>query len=151
MFDWLEYSPEKDAAYCLSCIFSLKFNKSIGAHASTTEGFRNWKQVNNGMRCAFLGHIGNSPCSPHNNAVKYCNSLMNQSQYIDKVIDKQTSKEKLKNRLRLKASIDCVRYLTSQGCVFRGYDECPNSKNCGNFLELIKLVSLTTRMLLKLF
>jgi hypothetical protein len=41
----------------------------------------------------------------------------------------------------LKTSIDCVRYLASQGCAFRGHDEGPNSKNRGNFLELIKLVS----------
>jgi 3-oxoacyl-[acyl-carrier-protein] synthase III len=66
---------------------------------------------------------------------------MNQSEHIDKVIDKQTSKEKLRNRLRLKTSIDCVRYLASQGCAFRGHDEGHNSKNRGNFLELIKLVS----------
>jgi hypothetical protein len=66
---------------------------------------------------------------------------MNQSEHIDKVIDKQTSKEKLRNRLRLKTSIDCVRYLTAQGCAFRGHDEVLNSKNRGNFLELIKLVS----------
>jgi hypothetical protein len=57
------------------------------------------------------------------------------------VIDKQTSKEKLKNRFRLKTSINCVRYLTSQGCAFRGHDEGLKSKNCDNFLELIKLMS----------
>jgi hypothetical protein len=85
--------------------------------------------------------MGNRRCSPHNNAIKYCDSLMNQSQHIDKVIDKQTSKEKLKNRLRLKTSIDCGRYLTSQECAFRGHDEGPNSKNRDNFLELIKLMS----------
>jgi hypothetical protein len=48
---------------------------------------------------------------------------MNQSQHIDKVIDKQTLEEKLKNRLRLKTSINFVRYLTSQGCAFIGHDE----------------------------
>ena len=75
------------------------------------------------------------------NVVKYCDNLMNQSQHIDKVIEKQTSEEKLKNRLRLKTLIDCVRYLTSQGCAFKGHDEGPNSKDCGDFLELIKLMS----------
>jgi hypothetical protein len=142
MFDWLEYSPVKDVAYCLPCyIFSKKLISQFGAHAFTIEGFRNWKKVNNDMRCAFLGHVGNEPCSPHNNAVKYYNNLMNQFEHIDKVIDKQTSKEKLRNRLGLKTSIDCVRYLAAQGCAFRSHDEGPNSKNCGNFLELIKLVS----------
>jgi hypothetical protein len=45
------------------------------------------------MNCAFLIHMGNGPCSPHNNAVKYCDTLKNQSQHIDKVIDKQTLEE----------------------------------------------------------
>ena len=41
----------------------------------------------------------------------------------------------------IKTSIDFIRYLAYQGYAFRGHDEGPNSKNCGNFLELIKLVS----------
>jgi hypothetical protein len=65
------------------------------------------------MHCAFLGYMRNGPYSSHNNTVKYCDNLMNQSQYIDNVIDKQISKEKLKNQLQLKTSIDCVQYLTS--------------------------------------
>jgi hypothetical protein len=76
-----------------------------------------------------------------NNAVKCYDNLMNQFQHIDKVIDKQTLEEKLNNRLRLKTSIDSIRYLASQGCTFRGHDEGPDSKNRGNFFELIKLVS----------
>jgi CRISPR/Cas system-associated protein Csx1 len=58
--------------------------------------------------------MGKDSCSPHNNAVKCCDTLKNQSQHIEKVIDKQTSEQKLNNRLRLKTSIDCICYLTSQ-------------------------------------
>jgi hypothetical protein len=39
----------------------------------------------------------NGSYSHHNNAAKRCENLNNQSQYIDKVIDKQTSEEKLNN------------------------------------------------------
>jgi hypothetical protein len=89
MFDWLEYSSAKDTAYCLPCyIFSKKSTSRFGAHAFTIKGFRNWKKVNDGMHCAFSGHMGNGLCSPLNNAVKYCNSLMNQFEHIDNVIDK---------------------------------------------------------------
>ena len=83
----------------------------------------------------------NESCSPHNNAVKCCDNLMNLSQHIENVIDKQTSEGKLNNQLQLKTSIDSIRYLASQGCAFRGHDEGPDSKNRGNFLELVKLVS----------
>jgi len=48
------------------------------------------KKVNDGI---------NDPCSPHNNAVKCCDTLKNQSQHIENVIDKQTSEQKLNNRL----------------------------------------------------
>jgi hypothetical protein len=142
MFDWLEYSEVKDAAYCLPCfLFAKKPTGRFGSSAFTIDGFRNWKKVNDGTHCSFLVHMGNGPCSPHNNAVKCCDNLKNQSQHIDKVIDKQTSEEKLNNRLRLKASIESIRYLAYQGCAFRGHDEGPDSKNRGNFLELIKVVS----------
>jgi hypothetical protein len=43
--------------------------------------------------------------------------------------------------LRLKASIESIRYLAYQGYAFRGHDEGHDSKNSGNFLELIKVVS----------
>jgi hypothetical protein len=58
------------------------------------------------------------------------------------VIDKQTSEQKLNNRLRLKTLVDCICYLTSQECTLRGHDEGPNSKNHVNFLELIEIVSM---------
>ncbi|XP_059446513.1 uncharacterized protein LOC132178069 [Corylus avellana] len=142
MFDWLEYSEDKDAAYCLSCfLFAKKPMGRFRGSAFTIERFRNWKKVNEGTHCSFLVHMGNGPCSPYNNAVKCCGNLKNQSQHIDKVIDKQTSEEKLNNRLRLKTSIESNLYLAYQGCPYRGHDEGPNSKNRGNFLELIKLVS----------
>jgi hypothetical protein len=124
-------------------IFSIKSQRDDpGANAFTIEGFHNWKKVNDGIKCAFLVHMGNDPCSPHNNAVKCCDTLLNQSQHIENVIDKQNLEQKLNNRLRLKTLIDCIRYLTSQGCALRGHVEGPDSKNRSNFLELIELVSI---------
>jgi hypothetical protein len=112
MFDWLEYSESKDVVYCLPCfLFAKKPTGRFGGSAFTIKGFRNWKKVNDGMHCSFLLHMGNESCSPHNNAVKCCDNLKNQSQHIDKMIDKQTSEEKLNNRLRLKTSIEFIRYI----------------------------------------
>jgi hypothetical protein len=53
------------------------------------------------MNCAFLVHMGNGSCSPNNNAVKYCDTLKNQSQHIDKVIDKQTLEKKIEQSIAL--------------------------------------------------
>jgi hypothetical protein len=55
------------------------------------------KKVNNSINCAFSVHMGKDLCSPHNNAVKYCDTLKNQFQHIEKAIDKHTSQQKLNN------------------------------------------------------
>ncbi|KAG6730395.1 hypothetical protein I3842_01G077400 [Carya illinoinensis] len=81
------------------------------------------------------------PCSCHNNAVKSCENLLKQSQHIDKAMNAQSSEQILNNRLRVKTSIDVVRWLAFQGCAFRGHDETFDSKNRGNFLEILKLLA----------
>ncbi|KAB2617920.1 zinc finger MYM-type protein 1-like [Pyrus ussuriensis x Pyrus communis] len=63
---------------------------------------------------------------------------MNPSQHVDKVINRQSKEQILKKRLRLKATIECVRWLTFQACPFKGHDELVGSKNRGNFIELVK-------------
>ncbi|GJS31684.1 zinc finger MYM-type protein 1-like protein [Tanacetum coccineum] len=56
-------------------------------------------------------------------------------------IREQSAETIIKNRMRLKASIDIVRWLTFQICSFRGRDETLNSINRGNFIELLKLLA----------
>ncbi|XP_004298199.1 PREDICTED: uncharacterized protein LOC101297533 [Fragaria vesca subsp. vesca] len=77
--------------------------------ALTTDGFNDWRRVKEERNCVFLNHIG-GPCSLHNAC----------------------------NRLRLKTTIESVRYLAYQGCAFRGHDESVDSRNRGNCVELIK-------------
>ncbi|QHN82620.1 Zinc finger MYM-type protein [Arachis hypogaea] len=89
----------------------------------------NWKKVNSGKECALLNHIGKGPNSFHHKALKSCDDLMKQSQHIDRLLHKQTSEEIEKNRIRLGASIDCIRWLTFQGCAYRGHDESQSSSN----------------------
>ncbi|KAH1096127.1 hypothetical protein J1N35_013048 [Gossypium stocksii] len=66
---------------------------------------------------------------------------MNQAQHIEVSLDRQTTQQISANRLRLKTSIDVVRWLSFQGCAFRGHDESSGSKNHGNFLELLSLLA----------
>ncbi|XP_076911265.1 uncharacterized protein LOC143569178 [Bidens hawaiensis] len=56
-------------------------------------------------------------------------NLLNQATHIDDIIEKQREEELLKNRIRLKASVDTLRWLTFQACGFRGHDGTFNSKN----------------------
>ncbi|XP_057464030.1 uncharacterized protein LOC130753881 isoform X3 [Actinidia eriantha] len=78
--------------------------------------------------------------SPHNNAVQSVEGLRNVGRHIDKVINAQSAEEIQKNRLRLKATIESVRWLSLQACAFTGHDESPDSKNRGNLIEMIKLM-----------
>lgn len=64
--------------------------------------------------------------------------MRNPIQHIDRLINAQTSQQLLENRLRLKTSIIAVKWLAKQACAFRGHDESVNSRNRGNFIELIK-------------
>ncbi|XP_016737809.1 zinc finger MYM-type protein 1-like [Gossypium hirsutum] len=66
---------------------------------------------------------------------------MNQAQHIKVSLDRQATQKISANRLRLKTSIDVVRRLSFQGCAFRGHDESSESKNRGNFLELLSLLA----------
>lgn len=112
-----------------------------GCDAFITKGFRNWKKVHDRKKCAFLTHIGDDPCSPHNNAAKCYEDLIQQSQHIDKLLNAHSTEQIQNNRLLVKTSIDVVRWLAFQGCAFIGHDETPDSKNRGNFLEMIKILT----------
>ncbi|XP_016177983.1 zinc finger MYM-type protein 1-like [Arachis ipaensis] len=139
---WLEYSPEKDAAYCLPCyLFGKHYGARNDGNAFSVLGFSNWKKVNNGVNCAFVCHEGSIPNSPHNLCVKSCDDLMAQSKHIDKVLDRHSDEIIANNYLRLKTFINAIRWLAFQACAFRGDDESPGSLNRGNFIELIKLLA----------
>ncbi|XP_025627819.1 uncharacterized protein [Arachis hypogaea] len=59
----------------------------------------------------------------------------------NKVLDRHSDETIANNHLRLKTSIDAIRWLTFQACAFRGDDESPEFLNRENFIELIKLLA----------
>ncbi|CAL5426858.1 unnamed protein product [Camellia sinensis] len=139
--DWLEYSPTKNRAFCLPCFLFTKPTRRPRSSAFTVEGFSSWKKVNKGKNCPLLSHMGKDPNSSHRVAIKCCCDLTNQAQHIEAIIEKQTSIQIARNRLRLKTSIDVIKWLTFQACAFRGRDERHESNNRGNVIELIKLLA----------
>ena len=70
-----------------------------------------------------------------------CCYLLNNPNHIDNIVEVANNQEKERNRLRLKTSIAAVKWLTLQSCSFRGHDETPQSKNRGNFLEILNLLA----------
>ena len=122
-------------------LFSKKPVGKVGSDVFTVKGFRTWKKVNDSDKCAFLTHQGKDGNSAHNYAVQCYDNLKNQSGHIVHVMEKQSDEDIRKNRLRLRASIDAIRWLAFQACPFRGHDESAASNNQGNFLEMVKLLA----------
>ncbi|XP_031378142.1 zinc finger MYM-type protein 1 [Punica granatum] len=134
--NWLEYSIAKDASFCLCCYL---YRPDIGAQASgevfVSEGYTNWKKKEK-----FNEHVG-GPDSAHNKTWRRCEDLMNQQQHIQFAFEKQSEQARTDYRLRLTASLDCIRFLLSQGLAFRGHNETEESHNQGNFLQLLYFVA----------
>ena len=138
----MEYSEKKDAAFCFPCfLFNKKPIGRAGSDTFTVSGFNKWKKVNCGKDCAFIVHEGKTTASAHNFSVRCYEDLKNQLCHIENVIEKQTTKQVMDNRLRLRVSIEAIKWLTFQACALRGHDERPTSRNQGNFLELIKFLA----------
>ncbi|KAL6504652.1 hypothetical protein OROHE_023410 [Orobanche hederae] len=152
LYPWIEYSKTLDAAFCFPCFL---FNKPsrlgyYGQQAFTIDGFRNWKKVG-GKKCALLMHMGDECTSFHNVAQKGWDDLLNEVQDIRNVFEKFKTEERDKNRLRLIASIYCVRWCAFQGVAYRGHNEKPDSINRGNFLEMLEALGEFSTELKELF
>ncbi|KAJ9159489.1 hypothetical protein P3X46_024996 [Hevea brasiliensis] len=117
--EWLEYSPTKDAAFCL--LYYL-FNKPSGH-------FVHGKNVNDAENYAFLCHVGKDPNSLYKVVVKKSRDLMNHNEHIKKVIEKQSCQQIENNFLRLKVSCGAIKWLIFQACALRRHDESSSSKN----------------------
>ena len=141
-FWWLEYFEKNDVVFCFPCyLFNKKPIGRVGSDTFTVKGFNKWKKVNSEKDCAFVNHEGKTPASAHNFSVRCYEDLKNQLCHIENVIEKQTSQQVTDNKLHLKTSIKTIKWLACQSYAFRGHDERPNSRNQGNFLELIKLIA----------
>jgi hypothetical protein len=97
---WLEYSKSNDAIFCLQCyVFAKKSTGRPRLDAFIVKGFDNGKKASDKMNSSLIGYVWKDPNSPHKNAVKCCEDLMNKSRHIDKLVEKQTSQEIENNRL----------------------------------------------------
>ncbi|KAL5760161.1 hypothetical protein ACOSQ2_018999 [Xanthoceras sorbifolium] len=134
-FSWLEYSIEKNKAFCFPCY--LFDNVPSKYPTFTIDGFHNWKRIKCGTKCPFVQHEGVYN-SHHSSAIQNWYTLKDSSRHIDKVMNTLSQQEILQNRLRLRTSLETVKWLAMQGCAFRGNDESINSTNRGNFIEMIK-------------
>ncbi|XP_010675119.3 uncharacterized protein LOC104891159 [Beta vulgaris subsp. vulgaris] len=131
---WLEYSVEKDAAFCFAC-YLFKEDNSVGRDAFTTHGFKYWNRLD-----VIKKHVG-SHKSVHSNAMIAMELFKNQKSSIITGLSKQTKETMSAYRTRLEASVETIRWLLLQGLPFRGHDEKESSLSRGNFVSLLTLLS----------
>ncbi|XP_021732618.1 zinc finger MYM-type protein 1-like [Chenopodium quinoa] len=131
---WLEYSVEKDAAYCFPC-YLFKDENAFGGDAFVSDGFKSWNRSD-----LIRKHVGKH-LSAHNNAVLAMDLFKKQNSSITQALTKQTAESTNAYRTRLEASIESIQWLLLQGLPFRGHDEKESSLRRGNFLSLLSLIS----------
>ena len=80
---WLEYSIDKDAAFCFYCyLFGQDVGKQGGGETFVMKGFKLWNQV-----AKLDSHVGGVN-SAHNQAVKKSEDLLKEKQHIQSVLVK---------------------------------------------------------------
>jgi len=133
--DWLEYSVEKDAAFCFYCFLFKQepLDEKFGHDVFSKVGFRTWK---NAYR-AFPLHIG-GPTSCHTRARTACDDFRNDRASINHRVETHDINAEARYETRLTSSLLIARFLISQGLAFRGHDESQSSLNRGNFLEMLE-------------
>ncbi|XP_039002229.1 zinc finger MYM-type protein 1-like [Hibiscus syriacus] len=135
-YSWLDYSVSKDVAFCFVCyLFKNETTKDAGGDAFFVNGFRGWNRP-----VRFRKHVGGIN-SAHNQAFQKFENLKNFKSSLKVSLDQQTEQAKSDYRIRLTTSLHCLRFLLHQGLTFRGHDECGESSNKGNFLELLNWIA----------
>lgn len=149
-FPWLEYSVEKQSAFCFQCrLFALGQGMSAAVDggqidtAFTSTGFNNWKKALEKKR----GLVQHSDSICHANAFKAYSDFIS-----GKSVDIQLSQEKERrvtlrqqaihrNRQTLGRIFDVIRFIVRLSLPFRSHDETDSSMNRGVFLELVKYLA----------
>lgn len=142
-FQWLEYSPVLDAAFCFPC---RCFAREVSTHrghsdsAYTKNGFNNWNIATQKFKLHQQSSIHLGSESSLNQYLK--------NQPIDIILQTERSLNlsrqeeiRLKNRSFMKRFIDIIITITKGGRALRGHDEKEESNERGLFLEIVDLHS----------
>ena len=133
--NWLEYSLEKNAAFCFACRHFTVDDGSRAEGTFTKVGFRDWKHAT-GQRGILQKH---AQCSTHLHAMsawhtykinKECGSSIAES------LDLLRNQEIRNNRHYLSSVIEVILLCARIEIALRGHDESTISLNKGNFLEI---------------
>ena len=145
-FGWLEYSLQKQAAFCFFCRFFGVTGSGVSGPSGgqvtpvfTSTGYNNWKKALE-KKSGFVRH---AESKAHLHAEQAYHSFI-EAKPADAVLsderEQQLSQRQVliqTNRSILSRIFSAVRFLARVDLPFRGHDEQPTSLNRGVFLEML--------------
>ncbi|CAI6371276.1 unnamed protein product [Macrosiphum euphorbiae] len=151
-YPWLEYSIKMNAVFCYYCRH-FPSHSQIEKDVLITGGYCDWKNISNMTK-------KHDKTTSHKNAIAKYGAWLSTKKTgsVSTQINKQVKEQVIKNRAILKSVIRCVLYCARQDIGLRehrrerkeefnseNYDASLCSRhdvNEGNFLEIIKLLSI---------
>jgi len=134
---WVSYSPSTDRVYCIVCkLFGTTECKSYKLAKS---GYDDWKH----LACVFKKH----EATPDHLQAEIRRAMYINNQRVDLQSFQGLNSKVAENREIVKEIIKTLIFLSRQNMALRGHNESNSSKNQGNFLELIKLLSTNNPLL----
>ena len=123
---WLEYSVEKNKAYCFYCYLFKhdRMDDKFCHDAFTKVGFSQWRNV----YTAFPKHVG-GPNSIHNTAATTFHDFCNQRSSVSHKVANYSKDALVKYETQLETCLSIVSLLALQAESFRGHDETSTSLN----------------------
>ena len=140
-YPWIEYSQQKDAAFCFCCRF---FNVAgIPADPAFTKvGFRDWKHAC-GKKGSFVSHVSSHA---HKSAMLNWQQFklnMEKGTTVGARLDQERRRVINSNCHYVKALVEVILVCAQQGLALRGHSDAmdDSSINPGNFRVSVKLLS----------
>ena len=141
LYSWLEYSVQKDPAFCYPCrfVFSPRIGNNRPVKRFTEIGFQNWKNA--------TGTTG--VLSKHANYITHKQSEIAWQQFtaaekhqsVAEQLGMARAEQIKKNPHYIMSIIEVLLLCSKQEITFRGHDESDTSLNKGNFKEILNLVA----------
>lgn len=142
MFNWIEYSMSKDSLFCFSCRhFSANLTAPGQAISQTCyvdfgSKCKNWKEM---TKCLTKHNRYKRHCISTQRWIDYQLIQKNNSHSVANQIINFRQENIIENRNHLHFLFKATLYLSKQGLAFRGHDESEQSKNKGNFIEILEM------------
>ncbi|XP_022161052.1 zinc finger MYM-type protein 1-like [Myzus persicae] len=129
--NWVSYSPSEDKVYCIVCkLFGTTHSK---CNQLAKCGSNDWRHIAYKLKV--------HECSTDHLQSEIRRAMYISNQRVNITTLGLPNSIVAENREIVKIIFDVLIYLARQNSAFRGHNESWSSKNQGNFLELLKLMS----------